>query len=408
MKRILNILALLLMVSSLGIVTSCVSDGDETVSLEYGRVRKMIVGRWKIDKIQRGDDDDWRGFRIRDWEPGTTLVFYDDGTYKDSSDKGDGRMHRWRLKGRDYDDEPYYGGIILDDDEFDFDSFGPGRWILRWPSGYDDDDDNPGWRIGLDKESDDPEDEPDPEPDPDPEQEYEYHYLVSKITRSETGYYNDKSEWTFQYDDKERITEFSGNLAGWTYQYVDDIGVVNVDLGYGRYCQGELDDDGKLTSVVVTNQGVKQTYNLSYNGMNRLNAITIPLGNTYKVALEASWDSDILNSAKYSLDKFYFTYYFEEKNDANIDLNAFILDLNYLDRWAFGDMIVFTPFGFYGMWSANLMTSWYEVDLVDEKCSVHRNEHGLIDRVEIVYERDNGLTDIVLHVEYEERAIQIN
>ena len=98
MKRNSFILKLVAVLLSAFTFTSCIDDGDETVSLEYGQVRKMIVGRWKINKIQRGDADDWMGFRIRDWEPGTTLIFFDDGTYKDSSDKSDGRLHEFGVR----------------------------------------------------------------------------------------------------------------------------------------------------------------------------------------------------------------------------------------------------------------------------------------------------------------------
>ncbi len=259
MKRNIFILKLIAVLLSAFTFTSCIDDGDETVSLEYGQVRKMIVGRWKINKIQRGDEDDWMGFRIRDWEPGTTLIFFDDGTYKDSSDKGDGRLHRWHLKDRDYDDEPYYGGIVLDDDGFDFDSFGPGRWILRWPSGYDDDDD--GWRIELDKESDDPEDVPDPEPEPEPEPKYIYR--VKQLDKS--YYYMDDGElryestqhYYFTYDDAGRISTYETPLYSFRYDYSDEDGVYLYDAKTGgaikwcRYGQnGYVSDEdglGRLT-----------------------------------------------------------------------------------------------------------------------------------------------------------------
>ena len=88
---------------------SCNESGDETISLEYGYVKKMIIGVWVLEG----------GTRV--------LTFTDDGYYTDSSDGG---RYRWRL-GDDYkENEPYYGGIYLNSILYKILSFGDGRWVL--------------------------------------------------------------------------------------------------------------------------------------------------------------------------------------------------------------------------------------------------------------------------------------
>lgn len=102
----------LLLLLTLLAMTSCNSDGDETISMEYGNPRKMIVGEWGV------------GNGTRTW------VFTDDGYYTDSQDGGKTR-HTWRLESTPSDDEPYYGGIYLDGTYYEIISMGDGYWRLK-------------------------------------------------------------------------------------------------------------------------------------------------------------------------------------------------------------------------------------------------------------------------------------
>ena len=96
-------------------LTSCLSDGDETVSLEFANVKKMIVGEWVLES-----------------NSGTprVLTFTDDGYYTDSSDGGT-KKHPWRLSSDYSDGQPYYGGIYLDGVYYDIVSWGDGHWRLK-------------------------------------------------------------------------------------------------------------------------------------------------------------------------------------------------------------------------------------------------------------------------------------
>ena len=97
------------------VMTSCLSDGDETVSLEFANVKKMIVGEWVLES-----------------NSGTprVLTFTDDGYYTDSSDGGT-KKHPWRLASDYSDGQPYYGGIYLDGVYYDIVSWGDGHWRLK-------------------------------------------------------------------------------------------------------------------------------------------------------------------------------------------------------------------------------------------------------------------------------------
>lgn len=97
------------------VMTSCLSDGDETVSLEFASVKKMIVGEWVLESNN-----------------GTprVLTFTDDGYYTDSSDGGT-KKHPWRLASDYSDGQPYYGGIYLDGVYYDIVSWGNGHWRLK-------------------------------------------------------------------------------------------------------------------------------------------------------------------------------------------------------------------------------------------------------------------------------------
>ncbi|MDY6248666.1 MAG: hypothetical protein SPL55_04445 [Prevotella sp.] len=113
----LNILAALLVFAFS--FTSCLSDGDETVSLEFANVKKMIVGEWVLES-----------------NSGTprVLIFTDDGYYTDSSDGGT-KKHPWRLASDYSEGQPYYGGIYLDGVYYDIVSWGDGHWRLKDKNG---------------------------------------------------------------------------------------------------------------------------------------------------------------------------------------------------------------------------------------------------------------------------------
>ena len=93
-------------------MTSCNSNGDETISLEFGNPTKIIVGEWIVGP----------GSRI--W------AFTEDGHYTDSQDGGKIR-HTWQLDSNYNHNEPYYGGIFLDGTYYDIIQLSEGIWRLK-------------------------------------------------------------------------------------------------------------------------------------------------------------------------------------------------------------------------------------------------------------------------------------
>ena len=120
MKKKIMFLSLLSVLLVFGqALTSCISDGDETISLEFANVKKMIVGEWVLESAS-----------------GTpcVLTFTDDGYYTDSSD-GRTKKHTWRLASDANDGSPYYGGIYLDGVYYEIISLGDGHWRLKDKNG---------------------------------------------------------------------------------------------------------------------------------------------------------------------------------------------------------------------------------------------------------------------------------
>ena len=137
MKKMKFISVLLSMLCAV-MFTSCLSDGDETVPLEYGNPKKIIIGTWRITKYNGPSSGGHFG-----WRQGTVLVFLSDGTFTSSSGNG---KYKWFLDTYK-EGNPYSGGITLDGIVYTIISLGGndggngGHWIIGIPksngSGYD-------------------------------------------------------------------------------------------------------------------------------------------------------------------------------------------------------------------------------------------------------------------------------
>lgn len=88
--------------------SGCNDDGDETISLEFGNIRSMILGRW--------------------YSGGVCWTFYD--TYYTRSDMGT-RQLTWHLGDSYNQSHPYFGNIYLSGSTYDIISMGGGFWVIR-------------------------------------------------------------------------------------------------------------------------------------------------------------------------------------------------------------------------------------------------------------------------------------
>ena len=379
-------------------LTSCLSDGDETVSLEFASAKKMIVGRWKLSAFDKDDTKQTvRKFPFANWKvPGTELTFYDDGTYYDSSDGGK-KTHRWRLgPDGDSDSKPYYGNIYLDDNDFYIYTLGPGRWKL----GYDPDDDDDGhiWTLGFDKDESAEIEEPDPEP------ETEERYLVSSIKRVVKSPYgnslNSQSDYWFDYDGKGRITFVKSEgenkvfLQANQYRYDDEKNEIIVD-DRGSYFNGMRAklSDGKIATINFDGVG-------SDFGYDNAGYLQFARGSSAK----PKWaDGNLVSISNYSFA------YTDEKNNANLDLNYFIDKESYVERHIW-DGYIFGPLALYGKMSKNLVIPLRGYDLEAWKTygkgsvRVTRNQAGL--PIEIVYTNiDLHDAILTLTIEYTKKTV---
>lgn len=120
-------------------LTSCLSDGDETIALENGKARELITRtNWRI-KEWRGNPPSGLGWKIDD-----IFKFENNGTFtKWPSDEKNHNWH-WIVNSKD-SDTPI--GISIDSYEFSWDTWGPGLWVLFYPRTNPE---NPSWIINLD------------------------------------------------------------------------------------------------------------------------------------------------------------------------------------------------------------------------------------------------------------------
>lgn len=352
MKRKYNTITMLFALLAMLCLAGCNSDGDETIALEYGSPKKMIVGQWKLGEIYRYVNGTRSpGTSYGNWRPGVLLIFYSDGYYTDSSDGGRTR-HRWTL-GNDYrEGEPYYGGITLDDEDFGIDYLGPEHWVLiPGGGGYDDDDHHEGhWILGWDKDDDDDDggDEPLPDPEPQPEPQPD---LIKKVVKTNGNGYT--STWEFTYDSQYRVSTMKTDYFTFSFSYPTET-QINV-RGYGSGITATLDSRGRITSLL--NNGLNATATYSYDTQGYLKEAQTPW---YRYNVEFADGS--LNSVTQSGSTYATMNYTYERsvisNDANLDLNCFIISPIFTNGIV-DNMVLFEPFDLYGKRTATIpITEW--------------------------------------------------
>lgn len=390
-------LILVAIIMSIFSLMGCNSDGNETISLEYGNAKKMVVGQWIIGDITRSGNYS-SDFVFRDWSPGTWLVFFDDGTYSDSSDGGK-TPHQWVLTGTSDDSTPYYGGIELEGKEFGIGNLGPDSWILRYPKGAGDGD-IPGWELGLDKESDDPGAKPFEPLEPEPV--VEKRYLVKEINMISQGvsYYSSRT-WYFTYDEKDRIEHFwcvlndyGRNEFSSTYSYdAEEVHVENDSegtfVGIGNFLS---ESDLRIQSFYRIGLSSHLKYGISYTADGYLSEISLWDNNKSIVKLQyVNGNIALLNKP------IRWAVISEELNDANIDLNCFIS--GFIIDYYYSHVAIFEPFGFLGKKSKLLLSPYNNLN-------VTRDEHNNIVAIQL-WDEDDAKINRKLTISYEERIKEV-
>ncbi len=330
MKKKIQLSAMpILLFVVVAMLQACVSDGDETIVLEFGNVKEMIVGKWKVK------------------DSGEILTFTNDGYYTDTSDGGTSK-HTWRLDSDYRNGDPYYGGIYLDGTRYDIESLGNGYWQLV--------DDHSKRKLVLirdDKESNDSGSGSGSKPDSGGKGK-----LVSQIKCYENGIY--QGSIIFYYDKNNRVVsvdygegvEVCGpagfhvfyNISGSTMTLSSCPSgkssnvVPGVDYGDGMG-KGTLNSMGLLTEEYFENNeseiasGKYSIIRYEHNSKGQCTALThheYP-GVSYWDECTYTWENDCIvhvtgdpGGAHY--DNFYYT---NIENKANIDLNYLYCDQMY-------------------------------------------------------------------------------
>jgi hypothetical protein len=363
----------LLMLMSLSILTGCNKDGDETIALEMGNARKMIVGPWKIRVMEPSDNKD---FVYDRWKPGTRLVFYDDGSYTDDSD---GKRHLWKLPNGDDDRH-----IRLDNWDFEYELSGR-LWVLHYPS------EKPKWIIKMEKDDDDSDNNQPPVKE-------EYEYRVSKIVSHSNP--TALVTYRFSYDSKGRIIKYEMPSNTYTYQY---------ENGYVYLCDASghtlktcrLNSDGYISSDETTSAS-----NVFFAGLYEYK-------NGYLSTIRADYGTYLYNFSvnnpgemSFSVTaghEFFFYHISSNKNDSNIDLNPFVSYFWEYDRLRLS--LPLKPFDFYGK-RYNIIAGEnnHGADFYYDSYQVERNSDGLISRISYkVLNSHDGKTlrDAYIEVFYE-------
>ncbi len=313
------LVALLAMTS----LTSCLSDGDETIALENGNAKELIMRtNWRI-KEWKGNPPSGLGWKIDD-----IFKFENNGTFRKWP--SDGKTHNWHWivdpKGGDTP-----AGITIDDYEFGWKTWGPGFWVLYYPRTKPD---NPIWIINLGDEDDNEEHFGKDEPNtPDEPEVNNPTNIVSSISIKRDGKgVGGFAEYNFSYDKEWRISKLVYTSIGSTkkestYCYAYSNGGVRItdEKGNSLY-EFSLDAEGRIKNAQYFN-GVLMSFK------------------DFQTVKRDDYDwSCWLENAGHHLD---IEYKSDGKipNNSNIDINCFIDGYSYVTpEWC----IVLAPFGFLG------------------------------------------------------------
>lgn len=330
MKTIYKFQYILIMLCGL-LFSGCLKDGDETIALENGQVEKMILGRWLITTPKGNLPSRFK------WTSGTSIIFYEDGTFTDSSD-GHKTRHKWYLGNG--------GGIYFDGYHFGYPSWGRGKWILQYPYGSED----PTWESELDYEDGGEEVE-------EPEEEKGV-YRVKSIT-ADRCYSSSSCTYTFTYNDDGSIKTFYDGYSNTTYNYTYSSGQVTINsVGTTKKSSNtySLNTNGAIQS------DVNGTY--SYTTSGYLSAYKS--GSGYEIYTWSSTDYS-KKSTSYAVEGKFCS----ESNNSNIDLNPFVLDWN----------VSLAPFGFLGNKSSYVVYSCDFGDFAFSDTKVVRNDQDYISKI---------------------------
>lgn len=323
------------------LVSGCNKDGDETIVIQDGipNVASLLKGKWHPVKKQRADRNNPENVKDEpvtsedfDWE------FFEDGTCSPSNDPG--KHYKWN------------SGTEGDNTSIDINGV---RWYITTLS--------KGWfiiyrfygdyliiyyyqRIGAFEGDDEAEGDTGngtivtkitesiqyASTNKPVETTYQFQYNANGKIKNFTVTYNNKTtEYAYEYNQEEAIVFKNGALLETAYFGRNDTYANSIQSAGSKYYKLDYNSNGYLTNW-------NDQYKFTYSNGNRMDYIS---GGTYQ--------------------------YSNEKNDVNIDLNAYILKIGFTET--LNEKIpVYTQFGFIGKKSTNLLSKesreGYDMDYV--------------------------------------------
>lgn len=312
-------------------LSGCLDDGDETITLEYGNPKKLIVGGWIVGTHNNpGGNEGTPNLG----EPGTIWIFNGDGTFgKPTDDKPE---HTWILDDGYDPDSPYHGGITLDGDPWNIETLGPDIWILvPWSCNYPN-----GIYWILNRHPIDGDGNTDDDDDDDGGKEEPTSSLITKIVAVTKYYSSDRvyeSVLTFSYDG----SKVAGcNWGGESVSISTGNGYVYFDSATGTDYTCKLNSNGNITSWTNNNS---LTTDITYDSYNY---ITTYGSNKYSYDRSHTLTTYDGESIKFS----------SEDNDANLNLNYLLLNSDYHHSFSFDIQDAAGAFGYLGQRQSKLIS----------------------------------------------------
>ena len=369
-RTFVSLFAFLAIVLSVFTFDSCIDEGDETITLEYGKVRNLSRGRWRIRKVYGTLPNNIRTHFVVNY---IMAVDYSDYYYYIIYDNYDNYLRKGRLTLYEFESNsnPYRG--MIDNIPFEIVWLSDVRWKWRDPN------DQNGWYVEFEKDG-----ELDTVSSPPTEYRVK---TITKIMRYDTKTI-ETSIYSFSYDNQGRVIKYEWNINNsgynriYTMSYSYGTNTVNASLTFNNYkttWNASLNNDDAIMRV---SSGDKNT-TFSYDGGYLSTAKSNP---------NINW-----SSIKRGFLGEYWIGYGNENNDSNIDFNCFITKAcvdyaiyNNYDREK--DVLVFAPLALYGT-KNNIVNSdkFYLDDTTDlsskllKDVEVTRNSNGKISKITYTY-----------------------
>lgn len=323
-------------------ISSCISDGDETVVLETGNVqaRKMLLGEWKLSSKTVVDEDGIEQSK-EDISEEPNLEFTEDGNCKLTYPNGNSVNQKWDLSGDFY-------SIFISDIRYEI--YTLGKNILVLVINYED------YylkfvyyKLSSPEQNDGEEGEIGGTDDNNPYKPYSARFKVTKIV------VDDKDTYTFEYDGKGRIMRYKTPSKTYTFTYDDtkaylwlngkivNTGFVGSNGYLTKMWNGTSESGGVSTFVYITDMDYYMNYlnRVEYKGTGAIQY--------WKPAYSDGNMTFLYNDGSHN-----FTYTSSD-NNFSVDLNGFISAM-YQWEWFMHDAeVIWGLFDFYGVRSSDMV-----------------------------------------------------